>query len=121
MLENKSVLIVEDEFLIGQLLHDMLGELDCRSITYSSDLSRALHALSKSRPDLAIIDLNLDGQSAVPLAVKLRDEQIPFIISSGYAPKSLDPEWQLYPILTKPFLLEALQNKISQALALNKL
>jgi CheY-like chemotaxis protein len=84
LLQNKTVLIVEDEFLIAELLEDMLVELGWASFEKATSVSKALEALSNIIPDLVILDLNLDGQSSLPVAETLRARNIPFVLSSGY-------------------------------------
>jgi hypothetical protein len=65
--------------------------------------------------------MNLAGKLATPVAARLRDEKIPFVISSGYGAEDLDAEWQKYPLLTKPFKPDAFEAKILQALAMARL
>jgi DNA-binding response OmpR family regulator len=116
-----SVLVVEDEFLIAGLLQNMLEDLGYTNITLASDVAGACEALEATKPELVILDLNLAGQSARPIAQKLRAVNVPFVISSGYDAQALDEEWRGYPILTKPYGAEDLQARILQALALEKI
>ena len=55
------------------------------------------------RPDAAILDLNLSGQSALPVAAALTTQKVPFVIVSGYS-RSLqrDPALLRAPYLSKP-------------------
>lgn len=121
MLENKSVLIIEDEFLIAGLLQDMLEELGCSKILIAANIPQAIEALEVQNPDLVALDLNLAGTSAIPIARSLRDRNVPFIISSGYGADAIDTEWRKYPVLTRPYDSSALQEKIAQAVALDRL
>jgi FixJ family two-component response regulator len=80
-----KLMIVEDEFLIGEdLAHgprkegiDVLGP-------YNS-IARAIEALSGNEPiGAAILDLNIRGRVAFDLAEKLNERNIPFIFYTGY-------------------------------------
>jgi DNA-binding response OmpR family regulator len=117
LLQNKTVLIVEDEFLIAELLEDMLVELGWASFERATSVSKALEVLSNIIPDLAIVDLNLDGQSSLPVAEALRARNIPFVFSSGYGSGSVPPEWRARPLAAKPFSPAELRAKIDEALA----
>nr|WP_111298481.1 response regulator [Paracoccus saliphilus] len=78
-----SVLVVEDEPLIAldvQMLleqqgHHVLGPVDT--------VEKALRLLDNARPDVVILDLNLRGRLVTPVAERLRDLTIPFIIASA--------------------------------------
>ncbi len=44
----------------------------------------ALRILDETRPDVVSLDLNLRGQSSIPVAEKLRELEVPFIVTSAY-------------------------------------
>ena len=46
-------------------------------------ISSAMLAFQKEKPDLAILDINLDDGNVFPLARKLADEHVPLIFHSG--------------------------------------
>jgi CheY-like chemotaxis protein len=117
LLQNKTVLIVEDEFLIAELLEDMLVELGWASFEKATSVPKALEALSNIIPDLAIVDLNLDGLSSLPVAEVLRARNIPFVFSSGYGSGSVPREWWAQPLAAKPFSPDELRAMIVEASA----
>lgn len=80
----KTVLIVEDEFLIA-LDHRMTLEgLGWRVIGPAATVKAALHLLDgDQRPDVALLDMNLGKEMVTPVAEALRDRGIPFVISSA--------------------------------------
>jgi two-component SAPR family response regulator len=79
-----KVLVVEDELLIALDLSRILQDLGCNVIGPVGSLEKALDLLSAQRPDVALIDEDLRGRPATPLAESLRRQNIPFAILSGY-------------------------------------
>ncbi len=80
-----SVLVVEDELLIAMDLQLMLEENGYSVIGPATSVDAALRLLEGGRPDVAVLDVNLRGQTVVPVAERLRKLQIPFVVSSAYS------------------------------------
>ena len=79
------VLIVEDEFLIGlerAATLELNGFLAMGPVT---SVDEALQFLQRERPDAVILDLNLRGRHATPVAKALRELGLPFVIASAYS------------------------------------
>jgi len=64
----KRILVVEDEPMILMLLEDMLGELGYTVAAEAARIEEALEATKNADFDLAILDANLNGQPASPVA-----------------------------------------------------
>lgn len=113
----RRVLIVEDEMLIALMLQDMLQDAGmiiegvANSLTAGLDLARTANA------QLAILDVNLSGDEAYPIADVLRGRGIPFLFSTGYGAESLRADYATVPQLMKPFQQDLLRNAIEAALA----
>ena len=81
---QRCILVVEDEPLIAMMLEDFLefarpfGQRDLRV-----RVSDALIEAEKGGFDLAILDVNLKGESVWPVAERLRDQHIPFVLATG--------------------------------------
>ena len=80
-----KLLIVEDEYLIGQ---DLAYGPQCEGIDvlgpYAS-MASALEVLQRTdNVGAAILDLNISGRIAFDLAEKLSERKIPFIFYTGY-------------------------------------
>ena len=65
-LSNRKVLVVEDEMMIAMLIEDMLDELGCKLVGPATNVPRALELIGKERVEVAVLDLNLDGQDTYP-------------------------------------------------------
>src|SRR5712691_9207085 len=64
----KRILVVEDEPMIRMLLEDMLGELGYTVAAEAVRIEEALEATKNADFDLAILDADLNGQPASPVA-----------------------------------------------------
>jgi CheY-like chemotaxis protein len=80
------LLVVEDEALIAMMLEDILVDLGHEVVEVASSIHAALAALETTHAplDAAILDANLGGASAAPVADALRAHGVPFILASGY-------------------------------------
>jgi two-component system, response regulator PdtaR len=90
--EAPRILVVEDEYLIAMELDGTLRAAGYRVIGPAPDVSEALELLKAERPDAAILDVNLSGQWVTPVAEKLRETFVPFILTTGYVAADLRAE-----------------------------
>ena len=115
-LNGLRVLVVEDETIISFLIEDMLAELGCENVWHVGGLKPALALLQERVPDLAILDVNLAGELAYPIAQWLADADIPFLFATGYGREGIPSEWTDRPVIQKPFNLETLARAVRAAL-----
>jgi len=104
------VLLVEDEALIAMLLEDMLSDLGCDVIATAPQIDEAVALARTETIDLAIVDINLRGVPAYPVACALRERRIPFAFVTGYGAAGTDPAYRDVPVLQKPFRGEHLES-----------
>lgn len=97
------VLLVEDENLVAMLLEDMLAELGHSVVGPVARLKKALEMAQHEAIDLAIVDVNINGEQAYPVAEALAARGIPFVFSTGYGEHGLPPQYHGHPTLQKPF------------------
>lgn len=109
--------VVEDETLVAIFLEDLLEELGCTVVGSATQVPRALSLVESLRPDIAIIDINLAGEEAYPIAEALRRHQIPFVFATGYGDGRVLPDWQDYPVIHKPYQKSDLERAMAQVLA----
>ena len=96
-----AVLVVEDEFLVADLLADALDEAGATLAGMAGTLAEALRLAETAPIDLAVLDWNLGGERSAPVARLLSRRKVPFVISTGYG--TLDEEFAAVPTLTKPY------------------
>jgi DNA-binding response OmpR family regulator len=114
--DKKRVLVLEDEAFIAMMLEDMLTESGYEVIGPIENLKSAIHLAASEQIDLAIVDINIDGQVADKVADKLMERRIPFLFVSGQE-KTLGLRYGAIPLLRKPFLPEDLDDAIARLLA----
>jgi CheY-like chemotaxis protein len=103
------VLLVEDENLVAMHLEDMLVELGHSVVGPVARLEKALEMAQRELVDVAILDVNINGELAYPVADTLAARGIPFIFSTGYGERGLPPQYRGHPTLQKPFRQDDLE------------
>ena len=111
------VLIAEDEFLVGVQLEEDLRSAGCAIVGPFSTLETATQAARCERFDLAILDINLNGDMVYPLADEFLARGVPFIFLSGYVAADLPARFRRSPRLTKPHNPAALSKEIRTVVA----
>ena len=118
ILRGQAVLVVEDEALVAMEFASVLQQQGCNILGLASNVARALSLIEKQRPDAALLDLNLNGTSALPVAARLIEQNVPFVVVSGYgAPSSDERELRQAPRLMKPVRESELVQALRQLLA----
>ena len=91
-LNGLRVLVVEDELVIAMELESLLKRLGCIVLDPAPSVRRALCVLSGERPDAAVLDVNLQGQRVTPVAEALQQQDVPFVLVTGYEIERLHDE-----------------------------
>ena len=112
------VLLVEDETLVAMLLEDMIADLGGTVLRSASRVARALEYVHDTSLDfdLAVLDVNLAGEEAFPIATALAQRGVPFAFSTGYGNAGLPDTWRSRPTLQKPFTLDQVTTVLAHAL-----
>ena len=97
------VLIVEDEYFVAQDLEQELKSIGATIVGPIADLSGAKDQISRNGFDVAIIDINLDGELAFPLADELMRQRIPFVFATGYGADIIPARFRGVMRWEKPF------------------
>jgi CheY-like chemotaxis protein len=112
----KRILVVEDELMIRMLLQDMLGELGYTVAAEAARIEEALDAAKNADFDIAILDVNLNGQPISPVADALVARGMPFVFATGYGERGLPEPYRDRPTLKKPFQMDGLKQMLQTAL-----
>jgi CheY-like chemotaxis protein len=113
-LNQTRVLIVEDESLLAMELEQVLQAEGYATIGPCNSLKLAAEVSRKETIDLAVLDINLNGEMVYPLADKLSAQGIPFILMTGYDTSNLPERFQSASRVSKPFDPAALAEKIQR-------
>jgi CheY-like chemotaxis protein len=106
------ILIVEDEPMLAFVLEELLVSAGYVVVGVASRLEAALSIITDGICDAAILDTNLAGVSAAPIASALASRAIPFLVLSGYSAAQQDKAFSGVTYLQKPCRPE----RITQAL-----
>lgn len=102
-MSQPCVLVAEDEMIIGVDLCDTVKEAGFDVAGPYDTAQSAFDAIELRRPDLAILDINLDDGEVYPLAEQLMAANIPVIFHSGRVnPREVSDRYPHARALAKP-------------------
>ncbi|MDT1064763.1 response regulator [Paracoccus sp. CPCC 101403] len=102
------VLIVEDEFLLADEMRSALQESGAVVVGPAGNVQAALNLIARSELDVAVLDVNLRGETVVPVARELLARAIPFAFVTGYDIAAIDGSLAQAAQFEKPVNLAAL-------------
>jgi CheY-like chemotaxis protein len=111
------VLVVEDEMMVSMLLEDMLSDIGCTLVGPAKSVKSALKLMEHAGFDIAILDVNLNGEETYSIADALAARAIPFVFASGYSPAGIREEYRSIPLLQKPFQQDELKQTLAAVLS----
>ena len=109
------VLVVEDEAMIAMLAEDMLEMAGCTLAGIASTLAEGLAAAQRDDFDVAMLDMNLDGENSGPIADALAARGKPFIFTTGYGSDGVPDRHSGQKVCAKPYVLADLHTALLQA------
>ena len=102
-LAGKRILIVEDEYFLASDLARLLKDRGAEVVGPAANLPEAERLVGEGGLDCAVLDMNLRGEMAFPIADRLEAEGIPYICASGYNVASLPERFGNVPRVEKPY------------------
>jgi CheY-like chemotaxis protein len=103
-LTGLRIVIVEDEHIVAMSLARMLEILGAVIVGPVATVARALALLRETaRIDGAVVDINLRGVMAFPVADALIARGVPFVFATGYAKFVIPDLYGTVPVLQKPY------------------
>ena len=114
------ILIVEDNALLAFMLEQSLAEAGHEPLGPVPDVESALPIIDSGEPQLALVDINLEGgSSGLDLAGALNDRSIPFFYATGQVAVAHRDGIHALGVIPKPFtpeiiveLAQAMERKI---------
>ena len=102
-LDGTRVLLVEDEYYIADDICRTLTSVGAQVVGPCSTVERAAAAVEEGAFDCAVIDLNLHGETAAPIADRLVTLGKSFAIATGYGSGEVPDHLHSVPRIEKPF------------------
>ncbi len=108
VLDGLRVLVVEDLAMLAWQVREVLEGAGAQVAGPAPSVARALGLLAEREVDAAVLDMNLDGESSIPVADALAALGVPFLFLTGYGSGAAQGRHAGRPTLGKPFRAAAL-------------
>jgi CheY-like chemotaxis protein len=116
-LSGLRLLVIEDEYFIGDDIAHALASLGAEIIGPVPDLADAEGILKYGEAiDAALLDINVRGETVYPLARLLRSRGVPFVFTTGYDKTSVASEFQDVQLWEKPLNIPQLARYLAEVL-----
>jgi len=117
-LGGRRILVVEDEFMIAALWETALTEAGGMVLGPFPRVDPALGCVAQEPAlDAAVLDINLRGQSVLPVAEALAARRVPFLFATGYGTDGVPADFRNRMVLTKPCPVRRLLAAVSELVA----
>jgi PAS domain S-box-containing protein len=107
---RKRVLLVEDESLIAMMMDQTLRDLAFDVVGPFGTVREAIDAVERTPIDAGILDINLGGEMAYPIARLLQARKVPFVFMTGYGTDTVAAPFPDVRILQKPLERDVLRD-----------
>ena len=103
-LKGRQILVVEDDYLVGLSLIQMLEKAGAVGLGPVGHLDEAVAYVEQhvATIDGVVLDVNLHGHRSYPVADLLAERGICFVFTTGYDAGALDERYRAYPRCQKP-------------------
>jgi two-component system, response regulator PdtaR len=116
VLSGRTIVILEDEYLIALDAQGILADQGAE-VFIATDLKEAEKLAEMDHVDLALLDVNINGQFSFPIAQRFHERQVPIVFASGYELKARAfPGADLGACISKPYTPEKLRQAVINAL-----
>ena len=112
-LDGATVLILEDEPIIGLALEDILQRQGAH-VLFASGIEEACALVARERIDSAILDVNVHGVQSYPVASTLASKAVPFVFATGYGDRQHPAEFAGIPTISKPYSAEDIRRALTE-------
>lgn len=115
-LNGASVLLLEDEYLIALDAEQILLGLGAGEVAVACTLAEARALADERTFDVAMLDVNINGELSFPFAEELWSRSIPVVFATGYEMRDRTlPEFAV--AITKPYTGDGLFAALTNAMA----
>jgi CheY-like chemotaxis protein len=116
-LRDYRILVVEDEYILAMDLQNFLEDNGAVVVGPAPSVGQAMALIRSGMPiEAAIVDVNLGGEMAFPVADALTERRIPFVFASGYADDTLQERYPDARTCKKPYGLHEIARTLTDAL-----
>ena len=117
-LSHRRVLLVEDAALVALSVRELLEEWGMEIAQTCTTVWDGLRAALRHDFDVALLDIDLDGEPVWPVADALAEAHVPFVFTTGFESAMVVPSrFAGRPVAPKPYSPEELVGALSRAMA----
>jgi DNA-binding response OmpR family regulator len=116
LLQGLDVLLVEDETMVSFLIEEMLEQLGAAAVRHAARLDAGLSLVAAKLPAVAILDVNIAGETVFPIAERLQAGGVPFVFITGYGRDGLHGRWTACEVLQKPLTVQEFEHGLRRIL-----
>jgi CheY-like chemotaxis protein len=113
----RRILIVEDQLFLALSVATVLEDAGYEPVGPVSQLVTAIGIALKESLDAALLDVDLEGQSAQPIAEILTRRGIPFAVVTSYDRARLPAAMSGRPYIRKPFTDSEIKDVVARMCA----
>jgi DNA-binding response OmpR family regulator len=116
-LRGRHILVVEDDYLLAQMLRELLEEEGAEVVGPIGSLEEALAFIESNSDQIeaAVLDVNLRGKKSYPIANVLSAGGVAVVFATGYGPDAIDVDFRRFARCEKPINREALIAALASA------
>lgn len=112
-LQGRSILVVEDEYLIAEDIRAELERAGATVVGPAPSVRKALRLIESEPVDAAVLDVNLGREMSFPIAEALKARAVPFLFSTGYNSTDVPDEWRGAMIVMKPLRIASVEQLLA--------
>lgn len=116
MLNGLNILVVEDDPLNAEALSELLKMLGAQEAHVQRNCGETLHYLRSNRPDIALLDYLLEGETAEAVIQDLRQRKLPYVVVTACAAQHLPAHLSPAHTISKPYMVNSLLIAVAAAL-----
>jgi DNA-binding response OmpR family regulator len=117
LLSGLDVLLIEDETMVSFLIEEMLEQLGAAAVRHAARVDAGLSLVAAKLPSVAILDVNIAGETVFPIAERLRAAGVPFVFITGYGRDGLHDPWAACEVLQKPLTVQEFEQGLRRILS----
>ncbi|MBZ9794364.1 response regulator [Mesorhizobium sp. ES1-4] len=102
MSDRPSILVVEDEWLIAEDVASRLRVAGYPVVGPVSSVAAALRLVEADKVDMALLDIQLNGETSLPVARILLDRGTPFAFVTGFGNRDVPAPFRNCKFVSKP-------------------
>ena len=113
----RRILVLEDEFMVGTAIADMLEDAGHDVAGPVRTLREARRIVAVESVDGAVLDINLGRENSLALALEITRRGLPVLFVTAHPKEFLTGPWRHLPCLEKPFTTNQLLDHVAALFA----